>query len=245
VSTTRTPSPPQVTLPGQAHTAEGPLDMTVMYVFHHAFRRDLARFAAAAERTPLGEREVWAALAERWRLFDRQLHQHHTVEDKALWPPLLELVTSTGSDDDAATLRAMAEEHSGIDGLLDACGAGFAAMAEAPRADVRDRLVASVTATREHLGAHLAHEETATLPLIQRLDAAEAWEETSKTANKESSLRDVGFVVPWVYDGLDRPTIDRAFGGAGPVFRVVHTLARRRYERRERVAFRYASDAAA
>jgi hypothetical protein len=81
--------------------------MTTMYVFHHAFRRDLGRFVTAAERTPLGEREVWAALAERWRLFDRQLHHHHQSEDKALWPPLLELVTASGRDDDAATLRAM------------------------------------------------------------------------------------------------------------------------------------------
>ena len=38
---------PQLTLPGQAHTAEGPHDQTGMYVMHHALRRDFERFAAA------------------------------------------------------------------------------------------------------------------------------------------------------------------------------------------------------
>ena len=32
---------PQLTLPGQSHTAEGPHDQTGMYVMHHALRRDL------------------------------------------------------------------------------------------------------------------------------------------------------------------------------------------------------------
>lgn len=240
MSSTRTPSPPQLTLPGQAHTAEGPLDMTTMYVFHHAFRRDLGRFAAAVERTPLDAAETWAALSQRWQRFDEQLHSHHTVEDKALWPPLLELVATAGDDADAVTLRAMQEEHSGIDGLLEACGAGFAAMAQSPRDDVRDRLAADLAATREHLGAHLAHEETETLPLIQRLDAEAAREGTSRTAKKESNLRSVFFMVPWALDGLDWATVDRAFAGAGPVFRVVHRLGRGRYARLDGAEFRYA-----
>ena len=39
-------SVPQVLLPGQAAAPEGPVDMIMMYVMHHAFRRDLAAFAA-------------------------------------------------------------------------------------------------------------------------------------------------------------------------------------------------------
>ena len=37
---------PQITLPGQTATVGGPLDMTMMYVMHHAFRRDLRALAA-------------------------------------------------------------------------------------------------------------------------------------------------------------------------------------------------------
>ena len=41
------PQRPQLTLPRQAHTAEGPHDQTGMYVMHHALRRDFATFVAA------------------------------------------------------------------------------------------------------------------------------------------------------------------------------------------------------
>src|SRR5215217_1025599 len=52
----------QMELPGQRHVAEGPLDLTGMYMAHHAFRRDLARFAVAARQTPVDAADVWSAL---------------------------------------------------------------------------------------------------------------------------------------------------------------------------------------
>jgi hypothetical protein len=39
---------PQLMLPGQAAAPEGPVQAMPMYLMHHAFRRDLAAFAAAA-----------------------------------------------------------------------------------------------------------------------------------------------------------------------------------------------------
>ncbi len=80
--------PAQVLLPGQAAAPEGPVDMVMMYVMHHAFRRDLAAFAAAAPATPLEDRDAWRALADRWELFATALHHHHTGEDAGLWPLL-------------------------------------------------------------------------------------------------------------------------------------------------------------
>ena len=53
----------QLDLPGQTHVAEGPHDMTGMYVMHHAFRRDLAAFASSVRATPLGDTATWEALA--------------------------------------------------------------------------------------------------------------------------------------------------------------------------------------
>ena len=79
---------PQLTLPGQAHTAEGPHDQTGMYVMHHALRRDFDRFAAAVEGTPIAEHEVWAALERRWVAMADVLHHHHSAEDDELWPLL-------------------------------------------------------------------------------------------------------------------------------------------------------------
>ncbi|WP_433201095.1 hypothetical protein ACQP00_29945 [Dactylosporangium sp. CS-047395] len=65
----------QITLPGQAATAEGPNDLIGMFTMHWAFRRDLDRFAAAVARTPVADREVWRALERRWALFAWVLHE--------------------------------------------------------------------------------------------------------------------------------------------------------------------------
>src|SRR4051794_19675955 len=48
MTTTTTHHARQIRLPGQTHVAEGPADMTVMYLMHHAFRRDLDAFARAS-----------------------------------------------------------------------------------------------------------------------------------------------------------------------------------------------------
>ena len=48
MTATTTPAP-QVTFPGQAAAPPGPCDLMPMYLMHHAFRRDLAAFAAAGQ----------------------------------------------------------------------------------------------------------------------------------------------------------------------------------------------------
>ena len=82
-----------------------------MYMAHHAFRRDLARFAVAARETPL---EAGSSGA-RWRSDGRSsagiLHHHHTTEDDVLWPQLLEIVDAAGITAGRATLEAMEAEH--------------------------------------------------------------------------------------------------------------------------------------
>ena len=115
--------------PGQAAAPEGPVDMSMMYLMHHAFRRDLAAFAAASRCTPVDDRATWQALAERWAALREALHHHHNGEDTGLWPLLLERATT----DERATLEAMEAEHAEIDPLLEACAAGFARLADARR----------------------------------------------------------------------------------------------------------------
>ena len=58
-------------LPRQAAAPEGPVDVKMMYVMHHAFRRDLVMFAEAAAVTPADDREVWRALSRRWQISAR------------------------------------------------------------------------------------------------------------------------------------------------------------------------------
>src|SRR5688572_20199129 len=144
-------------LPGQTYVAEGPLDLNGMYLAHHAFRRDLARFAVAARQTPVDASDIWRALAIRWEQFSGILHHHHTTEDDVLWPQLLEIVDAAGDTDGRATLEAMEAEHALIDPLLASCATDFATMARRPDAATRDRLADTAEAARDTLSAHMGH----------------------------------------------------------------------------------------
>ncbi|MGY1636350.1 hemerythrin domain-containing protein [Geodermatophilus sp. SYSU D00742] len=230
----------QLDLPGQAAAAEGPHDLGGMYVMHHAFRRDLDRFATAVRRTPLEDRAAWRALAARWERFGTTLHHHHTIEDTAIWPQLLAHVDAAGDAAGRATLAAMEAEHELIDPLLESCATGLTAMAHAPDAATRDRLADRVTAARDCLAEHLAHEETEALPLAQRHLSAGEWAAAERAAQSGHGLREMPFLLPWAASGLSAEQVDEVFGEGGRAFRVLLRLTRGRFERRERAAFRYA-----
>ena len=235
-TTTRPATGHLMSLAGQAHVAEGPLDLNGMYMAHHAFRRDLVRFAAAARNTPVEATDVWRALAVRWEQFGEILHHHHTTEDDVLWPQLLEMVDARGRE----TLEAMEAEHELIDPMLAACAAGFAAMAQAPDADTRQRLADTAEVARDTLSDHMRHEETEALPLVQALMSTEGWERVEKAAGEGKGLKDLVFLAPWIADGLNREQMETAFRSVGQGFRIFLALTRGRYARREAVAFRYA-----
>src|SRR3712207_6332123 len=110
--------------------------MSGMYVMHHAFRRDLARFAEAVRATPLEDAEVWRALADRWQRFAMVLHHHHSTEDADIWPLLLAHADVSGDARARETLDAMAAEHRAIDPQLAACSEGFATMTRSDRKSV-------------------------------------------------------------------------------------------------------------
>ncbi len=227
-------------LPGQQHVAEGPLDLNGMYLAHHAFRRDLARFATAARETPVAAADVWRALAVRWDRFSDVLHHHHTTEDDVLWPQLFELVDARGDTAGRATLEAMEAEHEVIDPLLADCAAGFAAMAHTPGTATRDRLAETTRTARDTLSAHMGHEERAALPLVQSLLTEEGWQRVEKAAGAGAGPAEVLFLVPWVADGLSPEHLDAAVASMGAPFRWLLALTRGRYARREAIAFRHA-----
>ncbi|MBT9255168.1 hemerythrin domain-containing protein [Phycicoccus sp. KQZ13P-1] len=240
MSTTTTTTRGQLDLPGQTHVADGPLDHTGMYVMHHAFRRDLAAFASAAHRTPVGETAVWEALVTRWGRFTSTLHHHHTAEDELYWPVLARAVAERGTPADAAEVRAMSEEHEGIDPLVSACADAFRAMAGHPCDAHRNALGIRLAGLRELLDEHLRHEETVVLPLVQRVMTEAEFDAVEKAIGRSYPAREIGFVVGWALHRLPQEGRDRMFAMAGPAYRVLHLVVRRRFERGEEAAFRYA-----
>ena len=211
--------------------------MSMMYVMHHAFRRDLAAFTAAARATPVSDRRAWAALAERWGLFAEALHHHHSGEDRALWPLLLERTDAAGR----ATLRAMEDEHAEIDPILEACAAGFERLAHHADEDARTALAVRLAAGRERLAEHLRHEETEAIAIIQRVLAPEEWARLEEEEFKQGvPFARVLALVPWAVHELPVDAREVLFAqSGGTVHRLLWLLTRRRFRRREQIAFRH------
>ena len=210
--------------------------MTMMYLSHHAFRRDLAAFAAAVPVTPIEDRATWRALAARWEVFAGVLHHHHAGEDQWVWPFLMERAEPA----DRAVLEAMEAEHAEIDPTLEACAAGMARLAERADADARAALAVRVVAARESLGRHLAHEETEAIALMQRVMTAAEWEELDEHFKEALTLKDLPNLVPWALLGVPAAVREDLFARpGGSLHRLVWWLTRRRFDRFEARAFRY------
>ena len=238
--TTATSYRPQLTLPRQAHTAEGPHDQTGMYVMHHALRRDFARFADAVESTPVAAHEVWTALERRWVAMADVLHHHHSAEDAELWPLLQRHAEAAGDEADLRLLADMEDEHADIDPALAHVRDAFASMGQHPCTDHRNALEIRLGAAHELLLAHLAHEEKHALPMLQRTLSEEENKAFEKAIEKRYPMRLIPFTLPWVMDELPVDARERLLESTPPGYGLLLRIVRRRYERGERLAFRYA-----
>jgi hemerythrin-like domain-containing protein len=214
--------------------------MYMMYLMHHAFRRDLAAFAAVVPHTPVTDTATWRALADRWAVFADALHHHHAGEDTWLWPALLE----RADEEERVTLLAMEAEHEGIDPLLEASAAGFARLAsgadEDADEDVRAALAVRLVAARESLGRHLAHEETEAMRILQAHLTQSDWDELDERFKEGVTFAKVVTLVPWALSEVPATALPDLFARTGGVHRIIWRLTRRRFARQEARAFRHA-----
>lgn len=132
----------------------------------------------------------------------------------------------------------MEAEHAEIDPLLQGCTSGFARLAGTADADARSALAVRVTATRERLARHLAHEEREAMALLQTHLSAEEWERADEVFRGMYSKRELLAAIPWALHRLPQEAQRRMLNPVlGPLWRL---FLRRPFERRERAAFRYA-----
>ena len=167
---------------------EGQVDFTMMYIAHDAFNRDLSRLIQANAQGRGFSSEAVAT----WTLFSKQLHNHHTAEDNALWPRLRAAVTDPEEVD---VLDSMEAEHGELDPRLDRINAAVM--------DRRaDDLGSELGQLAIGLAAHMRHEEDAALPLLDRRLGAAGWEAFSRDIRKQNGgLRAGAEYLPWVLDG--------------------------------------------
>jgi hemerythrin-like domain-containing protein len=229
--TATAPYPTQLVLEGQYAAPEGPVDMAGMYLMHRAFRRDLHLFAGVARDVPAADRQRWGRVARRFDFFATVLHKHHSGEDRALWP----LLAERGAD--PAVLDALEAEHAVIDPLLASVTADLHALADGSGdEDTHARLARTTVELRDALLAHLAHEESDGMTLVQRHMTNEDWlrldEEVFK---KDYTPREVPAVAGWVADGLPADVVRRMPGVNAALVLVARFMGRRNARRDARV----------
>ena len=192
-------------------------DWVIMQAVHAAFRRDLDAMIGAANRgrAPRG----------RWTVFRDQLTYHHTAEDEALWPAVRAKLT--GDPGGVALLAAMEDEHSLIDPLLAAVDAALALDAAGPQVS---ELLTRLKAT---LASHLAHEESAALPLVSALLTQAELTAVNRRFRKLGGLRQASVMFPWALSATAPQTRDQVLRLLPPPARLLYALVwRPRYARR-------------
>jgi hemerythrin-like domain-containing protein len=169
------------------------LDMTYMYVFHDALRRDLERIARFTNRTSDDPSRVLRSAAG-WEMFKKYLRIHHQAEDVAVWPVMYQALADR--PDDLVLLDAMESEHAAIDPLLDAVDAALADRDGGP-----ERLGGIVDELHTHLTGHLEHEESEALALIDATLTQEQWQHFGEIQRDEIG-QDTRRYLPWLLDDM-------------------------------------------
>lgn len=225
-------------LPGQAAAPPGPADMTMMYVMHHAFRRDVADFAAAIEATPVADVRRWSLLLDRWRRFAHELHVHHSKEDEVLWPLLLQRVRAAEDTEAERVLQEMEEEHAVIDPLLARATGAFQHLAAGGEPSAHELLCDTISRFGATLDRHLGHEESAAIEILQRYVGGAEWATLERTRFRpRQSIGEARFFIPWAVKGLPEDALRQVMALGGPPLRVLHAVSRRRFARDEEEVF--------
>ncbi|HEX9538374.1 MAG TPA: hemerythrin domain-containing protein [Streptosporangiaceae bacterium] len=186
---------------------ESRLDMSMMFAMHDALRRELVQVArTAALRDDNPGKLLAAALG--WELFQRFLLVHHQSEDDTLWPALRARVA--GQPDRVALADALEAEHAVIEPLLKAIDAATADPAYGYQrlGDITDELVTKLT-------AHLSHEESDGLPLIDASLTPQEWAHFAQV-HTDRIRADAPVYMPWLLNQASPQTRDAVLGKFPP-----------------------------
>ncbi|MCW2629840.1 hemerythrin domain-containing protein [Mycobacterium sp.] len=188
-------------------------DVTMMFVVHNAFRRDLNRMQAAAAQAD--DPAARTALRAGWATFSRYLTVHHTAEDEMLWPPMrTKLLDRT---DETDLLVKMADENSRLDPVLREIDDNLARGATSRLVALFDELAAVLT-------GHLDHEEAAALPLVQQTLTSREWKAFGDDQRRRIGMNGAGWFFPWLLDDTSRATRNTVLDIVPPPLRLVYRL---------------------
>jgi hypothetical protein len=199
---------PMTQAPETRTPLRGEVDFTMMYASHDAFARDLRRLTEACRNGTV----LTPAVRSGWQVFERQLHVHHRSEDAALWPALRAAVLHPT---EVAVLDDMEREHSVLDPYLERIDEAF-------RAGDVDAVGEAASVLAAGLTAHMAHEESAALPLVETYLGSKGWATFTGHIRSTQGIRGAAEFLPWLLDEATTSTRRDVLGLLPPPVKVLY-----------------------
>jgi hemerythrin-like domain-containing protein len=177
---------------------DGPADTTVMGIVHDALRRDLGRLGGAFATGSVDDVQR-IALADHIRWMMDFLHQHHSGEDRGLWPLVRAKNPAAGE-----LLDRMDADHATIAPVMSTVVAAATRYRGDPSGE--DDVVASLAALSAPLLSHLRREEDEVMPVVSASITDRDWRAWDQKFNvRGKSLPRLAAEGHWLMDGLDPP----------------------------------------
>jgi len=209
-------------------TAAALTDTRVMNTLHTFFRREHRLAGGLLRGVAEGDTRRSRVVGAHLDFLSRALHHHHTIEDRLLWPLLLERVPA----ELAPVVHLMESQHERVDGLIEEIGTllpGWARDADvvsaARLADLFDTLYV-------HLVEHLDAEEERLLPLAARCMTQAEWDAMGDTARREAPRKGAFLALGMFQHDGDPEVFALMVGDAPPPVRwLLPRLARRAFRK--------------
>ena len=149
-------------------------DTSDMVIVHRMFRRECAQLPHLVAVAG-GDLARARAVAGHAREVLDMLHHHHVGEDDLLWPRM-----SARTRLHAELLARMDAQHQGLAVLLDQTGTAFTTWQNAPTASSSTALTALLEQLSAQLNEHFDEEESAVLPIVERVITAAEYQELGR-----------------------------------------------------------------
>jgi hemerythrin-like domain-containing protein len=150
-------------------------DTSDMVIVHRMFRRECALLPQLVAAVTDGDLAQARAVAGHAHEVLDMLHHHHVGEDDLLWPRL-----SARTRLHAELLARMDSQHQGLAVLLDQAATAFTGWRDAPTAPHSTALTALLEQLSAGLNEHFDEEESAVLPIVERVITAAEYQEVGK-----------------------------------------------------------------
>ena len=203
-------------------------DTRVMNTLHTFFRREHRLAGGLLRGVHDGDTGRSSVVGRHLDFLARSLHHHHHIEDRLLWPLLLERVP----DELAPIVHLMESQHARVEALVEEIHALLPGWTRDADAASARRLADLFDTLYVHLVEHLDAEEERLLPIAARSVTQAEWDEMGATARREAPRRESLLALGMFQHDGDPEAFALMLGDAPPPVRwLLPRLARRAFRR--------------